>query len=235
LPVRAPGPEIRQHNKAKSLYGKALKIFPDFPDALTGMGHVAMSERRFGDALLDFEQAKVAYTTFSNALFELQMDRYQHSQGQIAAIRDEIRDVERQIATRLASGNTGRLEQHITELEAQIQHLETVKPPDATGVTEPGELHFYMGNALFNLNKYDEALDEWETCARMTPHFPLVYNNLAVAYWKKGRLDRAVDSLSRAERLGLPVNPAFKSDLVKSAAAQGSVTQTVGDASLGSN
>ena len=224
-------------NKAKSLYTKALKVFPEFPDALTGLGHVALSERRFGEALMDFKRARSAYQTFSGALFELQMERFHYSQGLIASLRDQIRDTQRLITTRTKEGgNTGRLEQHVTELEARIQQLETVKAPDATGVTEPGELHFYLGNALFNMNRLDEALDEWETCARMAPHFSLVYNNLAVAYWKKGELDRAIGSLSRAERLGLPVNPAFKADLERSA-AEGNlpVAQTAGETRLGSH
>src|SRR4029453_19327188 len=57
--------------KVKSLYGKALKIFPEFPDALTGLGHVAMTERRFDQALTLFQEAEGAYRTFSDALFEL--------------------------------------------------------------------------------------------------------------------------------------------------------------------
>jgi tetratricopeptide (TPR) repeat protein len=222
-------------NKAKSLYGKALKVFPEFPDALTGLGHVAMSERRFDIALTEFKGAEKAYLSFSNALFELQMQRYHHSQEQLASLRDELRDTQRLLATRMTSGNTGRLDQHIMELEAQIQQLETKKAPDATNMTEPGELHFYLGNALFNVNRLDEALDEWETCARMTPHFSLVYNNLAVAYWKKGKLDRAIESLARAEQLGLPVNPSFKADLERSAAEKGrDVPEKVGDSRIGS-
>lgn len=221
--------------KAKSLYSKALKVFPEFPDALTGLGHVAMSERHFDEALTDFQGAQRAYVSFSSALFELQLQRYQRTQEQIAALRDEIRDTQRLIATRMTSGNSGRLDQRIMQLEAQIQQLETMKGPDAANMSEPGELHFYIGNALFNMNRLDEALEAWETCARMTPRFPLVYNNLAVAYWKKGRLDRAVESLTRAERLGLPVNPAFKTDLEHSAAEQGqALPEQVGDARIGS-
>ena len=86
--------------KAKSLFSKALKVFPDFPDALTGLGHVAMSERRFGYALIEFKEARSAYQTFSSALFELHMDRFQHTQGEIAALRDEIRDTQRLVAKR---------------------------------------------------------------------------------------------------------------------------------------
>ena len=221
--------------KAKSLYGKALRAFPEFPDALTGLGHVAMSERRFDEALQDFDAAQRAYADFSNTLFELQLQRFQHNQERIALLRDEIRDTQRLIATRMTSGNSGRLDQHIMQLESEIQQLETMKAPDAASTGEPGELHFYIGNALFNMNRLDDALEAWETCARMAPRYSLVYNNLAVAYWKKGLIDRALESLARAERLGLPVSPSFKADLEHAAAEHGhGVPEKIGDARVGS-
>jgi tetratricopeptide (TPR) repeat protein len=221
--------------KAKSLYGKALKTFPEFPDALTGLGHVAMSERRFDEALQDFNDARHAYVSFSGALFELQLERFQHTQEQIGQLRDQIQSMEQLIATRMSSvsGNSGRLEQHILELQSQIQMLETVKAPDPASGAEPGELHFFIGNALVNLDRFDEAVEEWETCARTSPRFALVYNNLAVAYWKKGRLDRALESLARAEQLGLPVNPQFKADLERSAAERNQdVPEKIGSARI---
>ena len=78
---------------------------------------------------------------------------------------------------------------------AVLPNERTATVAEMRAMAEPGELHFYIGNALFNMNRLDEALEAWETCARMTPRFSLVYNNLAVAYWKKGRLDRAVDRI----------------------------------------
>jgi hypothetical protein len=41
----------------------------------------------------------------------------------------------------------------------------------------------------------------------------MVHNNLALAYWKAGRLVDAKASLARAEELGFPVHPQFKADL----------------------
>src|SRR5437870_5028039 len=95
--------------KAKSLYGKALKTFPEFPDALTGLGHVAMSERRFGEALQDFNDARGAYVSFSGALFELQIEHFQRSQEQIGELRDQIQSMQQLVATRMTSvsGNSG--------------------------------------------------------------------------------------------------------------------------------
>jgi Flp pilus assembly protein TadD len=64
-----------------------------------------------------------------------------------------------------------------------------------------------------NLSRDEEALEAWETCVREDPSFSLVYNNLAVAYWKAGRLDEARAALTKAEELGVQVNPEFKAAL----------------------
>ena len=57
------------------------------------------------------------------------------------------------------------------------------------------------------------------TCAAKSPKFSMVQNNLTVAYWKKGRFDDAKRALARAQELGFPVNPQFKTDLEQASAA----------------
>jgi tetratricopeptide (TPR) repeat protein len=83
----------------------------------------------------------------------------------------------------------------------------------------PAEAHFLVGTALFQLQRYDDAVAAWEQAIAAKPDFAPVYNNLALAYWKTGQIDKAQASLARAEELGLRVNPQFKADLVRAAAA----------------
>ena len=204
-------------NKARGLFEKAVKILPEFPDARLGLGHVAMGERSFETALAEYSAARDGYVKFENSLFELQLLHYTQAQDEISKVRDEIRNYLRLTAGR-SSQNASLVERRVTELEEIVHQLEMVKAPSLdAGREAPGEVHFFIGNALFNLNRLNEAVEAWETCARKSPKFPLVYNNLAVAYWKQGNIDQARESLARAERLGLPVNPSFKADLDKSA------------------
>ncbi len=83
----------------------------------------------------------------------------------------------------------------------------------------PGEFHFYVGNAMFQLGRVDGAVESWERCRDAKPRFAMVYNNLALAYWKQGRLDDAVAALDKAGELGFPVNPDFRADLTRASAA----------------
>ena len=214
-------------HRARTLFEKALKVIPSFPDAHMGMGHVAMGERRFEDALREYSLAREEFVEFSDGLFDLRLLHYQQTQEEIGKIHDEIMNLQKLAYTK-PIGSANLIERKILELEEEIHQLEMIKPPEVDAARQPpGEVHFYIGNALFNLNRPDEALTSWETCARMSPRFSLVYNNLAVAYWKRGRVDLAIDSLERAERLGLAVNPRFKADL------QSTRAETVGSATLG--
>ena len=204
-------------HRAKALYQKALKALPSFPDAHLGMGHVAMSEHSFELALEEYLEARDLYVQFGDSLFDLQIQHYTLAQEQIAQLGTKIRQYRGFLATQIAM-NSSLIEKQVTELEAAVQQLQAVKPPDLATLHEaPGEVHFFIGNALFNLGKGDEALAEWETCTRVSPRFSVAYNNLAVAYWKKGDFAQAIESLVRAERLGLPVNPGFKADLARTA------------------
>jgi len=56
----------------------------------------------------------------------------------------------------------------------------------------------------------------WETCASKAEQFSFVQNNLAVGYWKLGRLEEAQSAMERAEGLGFRVDPAFRADLERS-------------------
>jgi tetratricopeptide (TPR) repeat protein len=209
--------------KARSLYDKALKALPDFPDAHLGLGHLAMAESNFATALREYTLARDSYTSMEDSLLELQVLHFTEAQEMIGKLRDGIQQYHQILAGRVAL-DAPLLEKRIIEMEAAVQQLEQIKPPRASAANEaPGEVHFFIGNALFNLGRLDEAVSEWDDCARLTPKFPFVYNNLAVAYWKRGELEQARQSLSHAESLGMRVNPNFRTDLerVASAAAPG--------------
>lgn len=201
--------------KARTYYTKALEIIPSFPEAHIGMGHIALGEGRFEDALREYEAARNGYAELGDALFDHELTRYMEAQQQIRDIRDRIRELQRALTLRPAL-DPHTIEREIVQLEASSQQLESIKAPLRGGIEPPGELSFYAGNALFRLGRVDEAIREWEICTQKSPKFPLVYNNLAVAYIKKSRLHDALQSVALAERMGVVVNPGLKADLERS-------------------
>jgi len=153
---------------------------------------------------------------------DLQAKRYTETQRTIATLRDNLRNLQSAQTQNSARAEPTQIQREIATIEDQIHRLEAVDMPSRDKPTEPpGEIYFHMGNAQFRLNRIDEAITSWETCALKSPKFAMVHNNLAVAYWKKGRIGDAKKALTHAKELGFPVNPQFVADLDKAAASAG--------------
>jgi tetratricopeptide (TPR) repeat protein len=208
--------------KAKERFTKALTLVPTYPDALLGMGHVDMREGRFDYALKAYQGARDGYKDLGESILDLQAKRYTETQRMIATLRDNLRNMQSSQSQNSTRAEPTQVDRRIAETEDQIRRLEAVQMPSRDNPTEPpGEVYFHMGNAQFRLNAIDDAIDSWEMCAQKSPKFSLVHNNLAVAYWKKGRVDDAKKALAHAKELGFPVNPQFVADLEKASSAGG--------------
>lgn len=194
--------------RAKLYYNKAVEAMPDFPQAHIALGNLAMGEKRFEDALHEYETARDGYPKLGKLLLDVETRRYTNSQDEIMQLRDSIQ----QLRTVGAGASDAAI--RITQMENAIARLEAIEPPKAESAGKtPAEIHFYVGNALFQLGRLNDAVAAWELCSEGNPEFAMVYNNLALGYWKQGKLEKARESLLKAEELGFPVNPKFMQDL----------------------
>lgn len=66
-----------------------------------------------------------------------------------------------------------------------------------------------LANLLQEMGQLDEAIAIYEEVLKTHPDFPLAHHNLGAAYRKKGRLDKSVYHVKRAQRLQLrpPARP----------------------------
>lgn len=216
-------------NKARRIYRTALEISPLFPEAHLGLGQIAMRERDFGSALDSFRDASAGYRLMGGSLFELRMERFTEARGKLAVHRSRLvamtGELDRLTTTdggrRQIRATVSRLQAEIVRTEGLIQQLQAIEPPTSDMADPvPGEVHFYIGNALQRMGRVDEAIESWNRCAERTPSFPLVHYNLAVAYWQLDRPEEARRSLTRAEELGFRGNPGFRAELARSLAAR---------------
>jgi tetratricopeptide (TPR) repeat protein len=104
----------------------------------------------------------------------------------------------------------------VREIEREINYFDRLEVPreDKRAATPPN-VYFFRGNALFHLDRLEEAVADWEEASRRAPDFGPVFNNLALAYWKLGKREQAQQCLARAEELGVTVHPDFKQLLVE--------------------
>lgn len=65
-----------------------------------------------------------------------------------------------------------------------------------------GKAAFYLGNLWYDKRQYQQAVQCWETSALRDASYPIVWRNLALAYYNKmGCKEKAVDCLERAFHL----------------------------------
>ena len=204
--------------KATESFRKALTLIPGYPEAHFGLGHIAMTEERFEDALAEYRSAEEGYSGVSDLMARLQQERYADAQREIRELEDQIRVINDASVKVSESTRT----QKTLQLEEKIRVLRAMEyPTTAEAHQPPAQLYFHKGNALFRLQRSEEALADWETCVAQAPEFPLVYNNLAIIYMQQQRFDEAWNSVGKAEELGVTVNPNLKADLLARAAAAG--------------
>lgn len=211
------GMTMLRHGKvqdAREYLIKASNTLPGFPEAHVALGHIALQAADYHDALENYQTAISGFALLGNHLYDLRVDRYRSAQEQIRILRDELINIDN---PRVKIRNR---EQRRIQIEGEIDKMTLVKlPSPGAGVEPPGELFFYRGNAEFHLGLMDKAIASWNTCAKESPSFPLVYNNLAVGYLKAGKPQEALASLQRAEELGIAIPPGLRRD-IETAVAQ---------------
>ena len=214
--------------KAREAFDACLAAVPDFPQGHLGLGHLAMRERRFDEALQEFKSAEQAYDQMSSVIVQLEAARYARSRDELQQLRLTLSQLEN-AANRAAMGPLGNgasvgraaaIERERVEVQQRIQVLEGMNPPTTLTVRQaPAAVLFLQGNALFDLKRTDEAIAAWEAALKRDPKQPLAENNLAVAYWVSGRLQEAQAAMARSETLGFKVNPSFRADLERALAS----------------
>lgn len=198
--------------KAERYFRNALVKLSSFPPAHIGLGHLAIRRGDYESALVEYRSAALGFRELGEALFEIRARQWANSQRNLVALYDTLQLAE-------SGRRSNRMNPlQISKIWNAITHLEALEQPDRAAATQtPAEVHFFIGNALFQLGRYNEALEEWLACKKRNPAFAMVYNNLALAYWRRGEVDQAVRFLTKAEQLGFPVDPSFKNDLIADA------------------
>lgn len=199
--------------KAKKNFDKALAIAPLFPDGHRGLGHLAMRDKRYEDALREYQAARSGYTELGELMFNIALQRYNDDRQRLPLLEKELVQLQGGGANNMNLSGTDR-RFRIQDVQDQIRSIKNSSAPSHDNVSAPpAALDFDVGAALSRLGRWSEAVEAFETCVKKNSGLSAAYDNLALAYWRTGRVDDARKSLAKAEELGFPVNPKFKADL----------------------
>lgn len=201
------------HARAEKEFRRALDILPGFPEAHIGLGHLHMLSEEFEDALEEYYLAYESWGTSQEAINELKVWQYDRAQRKILELQDGIQNLRSQM-TRLDRRSQSRAERQIIEMETEITRLRGMEALDRSMPKEPPpHLDLYVGNALFELKRFVEAVDHWKACVRKDPRIKMAYHNLALGLGQLGEFGEALEILREAEQQGFPVSKDLRAEL----------------------
>jgi tetratricopeptide (TPR) repeat protein len=177
---------------------EALRLQPDFPDALSNLGIAQLGQGRLAEAADAFRAALRLQPTHLNARFHLAVLLRQQGNfpEAIALLRETVRLAPGHVQAQNALGGMLLALGQAEAAEPHLREAVRLRPDFA-------EAHSNLGLALRELNRIDEALASFRESLRLKPGFPGAHNNLAYTLQAQGKPDEA-----RAEfRAALQLDP----------------------------
>jgi len=198
--------------KAAAEFRMATRLDPDYTLAYYSLGQASMTLGRYEDAVAAYESCRG--TIEARALLDVKQ------RGESRQARaDELLDIEAAIER---WGGADVAPNYATiQLQERRRLLEQQQDKDSVNKVEvPPELSVALGSAYFRQRRLDDAEREYLAAIAAGDETGAAHNNVAVIYMMAGRLDEAKQSVLWAEEVGFRVDPRFKEDLEKRAAAQ---------------
>jgi tetratricopeptide (TPR) repeat protein len=211
-----------QRDKAKQLYAAALKIDPEYGEALTGLGVVLLSERRVEDAKRLFQRA-------------LQIDP-QHATAQVnLAMIDRAQGRPEQAVTRLRevlANNPDFAEAHLnlgSMLAANKQFPEAIEHLAKAVALSPQNpaAHLNLAAAYGDTEQWELAQQHYLQVQKLNPRLGFAHFSLGLLQAKRQQHAAAVASFRQAITLG-DENARIYTELGRSLAATGEVAAAKG-------
>jgi len=196
---------------AATEFRMATRLDPDYTLAYYSLGQANMALARFDEAATAYESCRGTIEARS----KLDVQR----RGEARQARaDELLDIEAAILR--WGGPEAPPNTQTMRLQERKRLLEQQQDKDAiNAVAVPPELSIALGSAYFRLHRPEDAEREYLAAIAAGDQTGAAHNNVAVFYMMEGRLDEAKQSVLAAEEAGFRVDPRFKEDLKKRAAA----------------
>lgn len=186
---------------------RAVEAFPDLPEAHIQLGNLSMKRKNFLEALERYDRARQAFVNLHGMSRERTIERRRRLQESIDLLQERIDDLRRS----QAPGDQRLVDQETLRLDKLRQELLKTQPEDTDPV--PPEVFFLLGTARMNLERFDEAIRDFEAALSRRSAYGEAHNNLAVIYLYRKDYPRAWKHVHAAELAGVRVNPQFRAEL----------------------
>ena len=190
-------------------FRRAVELHPPFVLAHYGLGQAYAGLKRSPDAVRAFSASRDAFYKVTALRVADRMPAVDFNQQML----DEYR---------ILTGIDGRASttKGVTARPNVLRDLEQAKRLHDGNPEPPAEISLALVGEWFRQGNVDEAEKENRNALKSRPDYGQAHNNLAVIYMMTGPFPEARAAVEKAEKWGFAVNPKFKEELERRAAAQ---------------
>src|SRR5262245_23313705 len=191
----------------------AVQIYPEYADALHGLGKSHMALKQYEAAVNAFERARDSYMHVGTQDAEHRNLANRAREDQLRTLRQRLSMLENAAATNGPGTGAIAANPEILELRQQIREIRGDREVgETTGAPAPvpAFLSLALGSAYFRVDRLADAEREFRAAIAVDPKFGEAHSNLALVCLVTGRASEAQEHVRIAEEAKFKVNPELK-------------------------
>jgi tetratricopeptide (TPR) repeat protein len=201
--------ERGEPERAVDEFKTALDIEPDNANVLIGLGQCLLSLQKIDEAVVALEKAVNLTPEFADAHYCL--GRAYMEMGLREKATNEFKEalnINPRYIT--AKKHLSALMKSASQKPRRQEFESEGVSPDDEQFSRQANIHFHMGNALFQKNMLQESLVEFKEAIRLRPNYPDIRNRLGELYMRRGQYHLASEEF----QMSLKINPKYITALI---------------------
>ncbi len=207
--------DAKDFDGAARAFEAALQIYPEYADALHGLGEARMALKQYDAAASALERCRDSYARAGTQDAEHRLLANRAREDQLRMLRQRLATLESTSAQPAAGGGGGGPagNAELLDVKQQIREIQADREPGpVTGqpAPVPAFVSLALGSAYFRLERLGDAEREFRAAVAVEPRFGEAHSNLALVCLLTGRAAEAQEHVRIAEEAKFKVNPELK-------------------------
>lgn len=196
--------------KAEKELLKSLKELPEHVEANYLMSRIMFMKKDYPQALEYIQSAKIHNKFMTDLLVYSQDTYFDMLRKQQDENEEALSGLRAQLQT-VAPGERQKIQSQIRTLKSTQDEIQTrLSRPIAYTEIIPAEHHNFCGVIMLQLQRYQEAHDEFTAAIESDPGYVTAYNNLINLFIMAKQFQKGSDLIQRARERGVAIDPALE-------------------------